>query len=98
MASSDYPHTKPVHEVLEYYKVREDEGLSNDKILEQRKKYSYNGEFCKTWYFSSVEVEFFFCFFFVIVVVVVENGAPGFWRFVLINAHSAMWYFYEFIR
>lgn len=45
MASSGCPHTKTVHEVLDYYKVTEEEGLSNDRIVEQRKKFGFNGEF-----------------------------------------------------
>lgn len=44
MASGECYHTKTVHEVLEYYKVSEEEGLSSDRILEQRKKYGFNGK------------------------------------------------------
>jgi len=44
MASSEFPHIQPVHEVLECYKVREDDGLSEDRVKELRKKYGYNGK------------------------------------------------------
>ena len=37
-------HTKTTAEVLEYFSVRETEGLSGDEVERQRKKYGPNGE------------------------------------------------------
>ena len=41
----DLPHTKSIEEVLEYYKVTETEGLSEERVKEQRQKYGYNGDY-----------------------------------------------------
>ena len=45
MAKVDLSHTRTVEEILEEYKVSEDEGLTEDRVLEQRNKYGYNGKF-----------------------------------------------------
>ena len=45
MAAVDLSHTRTVEETLELYKVSEDEGLSNERVLEQRHKFGYNGEY-----------------------------------------------------
>lgn len=44
MATVDLSHTRTVQETLELYKVSEEEGLSNERVLEQRHKFGYNGE------------------------------------------------------
>lgn len=53
MESIPLPHTRTVKEVLDYYKVSEDEGLSQDRVLEQRKKFGYNGEFFQQYRLAS---------------------------------------------
>ena len=44
MAAVDLSHTRTVEETLENYKVTEDEGLSQERVLEQRHKFGYNGK------------------------------------------------------
>ena len=41
----ELPHTKTTEEVLEYFKVKEEDGLSGDEVDRQREKYGPNG-----WY------------------------------------------------
>ena len=41
----ELPYTKTTEEVLEYFKVKEAEGLSGDEVERQREKYGTNG-----WY------------------------------------------------
>ena len=43
-AKVDLSHIRTVEETLEEYKVLEEEGLSKDRVLQQRKKFGYNGE------------------------------------------------------
>ncbi len=43
MAAVDLSHTRTVEETLELYKVTEDEGLSQESVLELRQKFGYNG-------------------------------------------------------
>ena len=46
MASKvDTSHTRTVEEILETYKVTENDGLTPERVSEQRKKFGYNGEF-----------------------------------------------------
>ncbi len=40
----ELPYTKSVSEILEYYNVSESEGLSEERVQEQRKQFGYNGE------------------------------------------------------
>lgn len=40
----ELPYTKSVQEVLEHYKVTEHEGLSEDRIEQQRNIYGLNGK------------------------------------------------------
>lgn len=44
MATVDLSHTRTVEETLAAYKVTEDEGLTQDKVLELRNKFGYNGK------------------------------------------------------
>lgn len=44
MATVDLSHIRTVEETLELFKVKEDEGLSNERVLELRHKYGYNGK------------------------------------------------------
>lgn len=37
-------HTKTVEEILQEYKVTEEEGLNNSRIEEQRRKHGFNGK------------------------------------------------------
>ena len=46
MAASQCVHSKTVEDVCFEYKISEEEGLSNDRVLEQRKKFGYNGKGC----------------------------------------------------
>ena len=46
MASKvDTSHIRTVEEILEAYKVTENDGLTPERVSEQRKKFGYNGEF-----------------------------------------------------
>lgn len=47
MASYKFAHSKSVEDILGDYKISEEDGLSNDRVLEQRKKFGFNGE---VWY------------------------------------------------
>ena len=40
----ELPHTKSVEEVLDYFSVKETEGLSPDEVEQQRQKFGPNGE------------------------------------------------------
>lgn len=39
-------YTKTVEEVLEFFRVKENDGLSGDEVERLRKKYGHNGERC----------------------------------------------------
>lgn len=58
MASSGYPHSKTVEDILLDYKISEEEGLSNDRVLEQRQKFGYNGKVC-CWLFPMLVLTLF---------------------------------------
>lgn len=43
----ELPYTKTAEEVLGFFKVREEDGLSGEEVEELRKQYGHNGEhFC----------------------------------------------------
>lgn len=44
MTTVDLSHTRTVEETLVAYKVTEDEGLSEERVMEERKRFGYNGE------------------------------------------------------
>ena len=39
----ELPHTKTVEEVYEFFKVREEEGLSGERVTKLREQYGPNG-------------------------------------------------------
>ena len=43
-AVMELSHTKTADEVLEFFRVREEVGLSGEEVEKQRKKYGHNGE------------------------------------------------------
>ena len=44
MSTVDLSHTRTVEETFLNYKVTEDEGLTEERVLELRKQFGYNGE------------------------------------------------------
>lgn len=40
----ELPYTKTAEEVLDFFKVREEDGLSGEEVEELRKQYGHNGE------------------------------------------------------
>lgn len=49
MATVDLSHTRTVEDTLLAYKVAEDEGLTQERVLEQRNKFGYNGKPGDLW-------------------------------------------------
>lgn len=47
MATVDLSHIRTVEETLVAYKVIEDKGLTQERVLEQRNKFGYNGEWAR---------------------------------------------------
>ena len=49
-------HTKTVEEILQEFKVTEEEGLNNSRVEEQRRKHGLNGKIKKTSFSADIEI------------------------------------------